>query len=106
MAGLNESELDLSAAVEMLGLEDDDEKKHPLVNHGTYLAYLALRLLRIRDLQRTVGVFDFQLFAIIAAKRRRSKRYSLNLGFFSPLVAHVLKILPLTLGAAVQICDV
>ena len=50
----SDSELDLSAAVEMLGLEDDDERKHPLANHGAYLAFLALRHLRIRDLQRTV----------------------------------------------------
>lgn len=56
IAGLNEDDLDLSAAVEMLGLEDDNEKKHPLVNHGTFLSYLALRHLRIRDLQRTVCV--------------------------------------------------
>ena len=51
---LDDSALDLSAAVEMLGLENEDQKRHPLANHGTYLAYLALRHLRIRDLQRTV----------------------------------------------------
>ncbi|XP_065070456.1 uncharacterized protein LOC135695319 isoform X3 [Rhopilema esculentum] len=50
---LDDSALDLSAAVEMLGLENEDQKRHPLANHGTYLAYLALRHLRIRDLQRT-----------------------------------------------------
>lgn len=54
LVGLNESDLDLSAAVELLGIEDDDEKKHPLVNHGTFLAYISLRHLRIRDLQRSV----------------------------------------------------
>lgn len=53
--GLHGNDLDLSAAVEMLGLENDDHKKHPLLHHGTYLAYMALRHLRIRDLQRTVS---------------------------------------------------
>ncbi len=56
IAGVNDSELDLSAAVEMLGLEDDDQRKHPLSNQGTYLAFLVLRHLRIRDLQRTVSI--------------------------------------------------
>ena len=56
IAGINDNELDLSEAVEMLGLEDDDERKHPLVNHGAFLSYLALRHLRIRDLQRTVYI--------------------------------------------------
>ena len=63
IAGLNDDDLDLSAAVEMLGLEDDNEKKHPLVNHGTLLSYLALRHLRIRDLQRTVCVIGFHFFS-------------------------------------------
>eukprot|EP00794_Sanderia_malayensis_P005905 gene5905-6590_t len=60
IAGVDDSELDLSAAVEMLGLENDDQKKHPLSNQGPYLAFLVLRHLRIRDLQRTcLGILNF-----------------------------------------------
>ena len=47
-------EFDLGTAVELLGLDDDDARTQASKLEGAYMAFLLLRHLRLRDLQRTV----------------------------------------------------
>lgn len=47
-------EFDLGTAVELLGLDDEDAKTQASRLQGTYMSFLLLRHLRLRDLQRSV----------------------------------------------------
>ncbi|EDO39453.1 predicted protein [Nematostella vectensis] len=56
LGGSDQGGFDLGTAVELLGLEDDNAKNQGSMLQGAYMSFLLLRHLRLRDLQRTVGV--------------------------------------------------
>ena len=53
-SGSGGGEFELGTAVELLGLDDEEAKTQASILQGAYMAYLLLRHLRLRDLQRSV----------------------------------------------------
>ena len=50
----SESDFDINVYLEKLGLHNDDIKKHPIAMNGSYMSFLVLRHLKIKDMKTKV----------------------------------------------------
>ena len=50
----SENDFDINVSLEKLGLHNDDLKKHPIAMNGSYMSFLVLRHLKIKDMKAKV----------------------------------------------------
>ena len=61
----SESDFDINVSLEKLGLHNDDIKKHPIAMNGSYMSFLVLRHLKIKDMKTKVCSTFFNQYLIL-----------------------------------------